>query len=94
MGLDEGAKIRLMDFHDAATDQSLRTSLHIYGGESSVERYSYGILQVPHELYNDVPGRIESEDALASHSIKSITSSGKIRLVRERMALAKPSRRR
>ena len=92
-GFDD-AKIRLMDFHSATTDQSLQTSLHLYGSESSVEPRSYGILEVPHEVYNDVRSKIESEDALASHSIKSITSSGKIRLVRERMALAKPPQRR
>ena len=93
-GLDDDAKIRLMDFHDATADQSSQTSLYLYGSESSVEPRSYGILQVPHEIYNDVRSKIESEDALASLSIKSITSSGKIRLVRERMALVKPPRRR
>lgn len=94
VGLDDDAKIRLMDFHDATADQSSQTSLHLYGSESSLEPRSYGILQVPHEIYNDVRSKIESEDALASLSIQSITSSGKIRLVRERMALAKPPRRR
>lgn len=94
VGFDDDAKIRLMDFHSATTDQSLQTSLHLYGSESSVEPRSYGILEMPHEVYNDVRSKIESEDALASHSIKSIISSGKIRLVRERMALAKPPRRR
>lgn len=93
-GLDDDAKIRLMDFHDATADQSSQTSLYLYGSESSVEPRSYGILQVPHEIYNDVRSKIESEDALVSLSIKSITSSGKIRLVRERMALVKPPRRR
>ena len=94
VGLDDDAKIRLMDFHDAKADQSSQTSLHLYGSESSLEPRSYGIRQVPHEIYNDVRSKIESEDALASLSIQSITSSGKIRLVRERMALVKPPRRR
>lgn len=95
MGESTGDSIvRLFDFHHAQSEQAALTTIHLHGENSTVENRSYGVLQVPHEAYNHVRTLIESEDALKMHSIMSLTSSGKIRLVRDRMALARPPRRR
>lgn len=86
--------IRLMDFHEHSSPQGQTTQQHLEAEGSQFEPLSYGVLQVPHEVYSHVLELTRAEDSLKDHSIFSITSSGKIRLVRERLALVRPPRRR
>ena len=48
--------------------------------------YSTGILQVKLEDYSTVRTRLENNDSLEKLGISSVTSSGKIRLVRQRLS--------
>ena len=51
------------------------------------------IIEVPLAAYTDLRTLLEHENALASHGLQSLTASGKIRLVRQRLGLVKPPRR-
>lgn len=51
------------------------------------------IIEVPLTAYSDLRAVLEGESALASHGFQSLTASGKIRLVRQRLGLVKPPRR-
>ena len=86
--------IRLMDFHEHSSAQGQTTQHHLEAEGSPIEPLSYGVLQVPHEIYSQVLELTRAEDSLKNRSIFSITSSGKIRLVRERLGLVRPPRRR
>ena len=83
-----------MDFHEHSSSQGQTTQQHLAAEGSPFEPLSFGILQVPHEVYSDVLELTRADGALEDRSIISITSSGKIRLVRERLALTRPPRRR
>tara|TARA_B100001564_G_scaffold355811_1_gene368814 strand:- start:668 stop:1057 length:390 start_codon:yes stop_codon:yes gene_type:complete len=89
--IDAAEGIRLMDFHEATGEQAQASLAHL--GLDHESGLSFAVLQVPHELSESVRVVLQSEDALMEHHVFSITSSGKIRLVRERMALARPPRR-
>ena len=86
--------IRLMDFHEHSSPQGQITQQHLEAEGSQFGPLSYGVLQVPHEVYSHVLELTRAEDSLKNRSIFSITSSGKIRLVRERLGLVRPPRRR
>lgn len=88
-----GFEIRLMDFHASESDQA-KTSHTFLAADEETRCLSYGILQVPHEIYTAVKDLCQSTESLSEIKIKSITSSGKIRLVRERLCLERPHRRR
>ena len=88
----EGFEIRLMDFHASESDQAKISHSFLAADEN--RRLGYGILQVPHEIYTAVKGLCQSTESLSEIKIKSITSSGKIRLVRDRLCLERPPRRR
>ena len=92
--LVEAKPIRLMDFHAHGSEQAAQTEQHLLGNPEAVTGVGYGILEVPHEVYEAVRALAKSPEALNDLSLMSLTSSGKIRLVRERLALARPPRRR
>lgn len=92
--LVEAKPIRLMDFHAHGSEQAVQTEQHLSGDQEAVAGVGYGILEVPHELYDAVRSLVNSPEALNDLSLMSLTSSGKIRLVRERLALERPPRRR
>ena len=52
------------------------------------------IIQVPHEVSSEFRTLIETEQGYAEYSMLSVTMSGKIRLIRERLNLPKPNRER
>ena len=52
------------------------------------------IIQVPHEVSSEFRELIETEQGYTEYSILSVSMSGKIRLIRERLNLPKPSRER
>ena len=86
--------IRLMDFHPHGSDQATASNAHLEEAEGSNFSFGYGILQVPHESYGEVKTLTQDEECMTRNSIRSLTSSGKIRLVRERLGLARPPRQR
>lgn len=92
--LVEAKPIRLMDFHAHGSEQAAQTGQHLSSDQDVIAGVGYGILEVPHELYEAVRTLAKSSEALNDLSLMSLTSSGKIRLVRERLALARPPRRR
>ena len=86
--------IRLMDFHPSASEQAGATRAQLDKEGESTDLFSYGIMEVPHEVYREVIALVRSDDSLDKCGLFSLTSSGKIRLVRERLALAPPPKRR
>jgi len=91
--VSKGFEIRLMDFHASDSEQAQTSHLSLASDEET-PGLGYGILQVPHEIYAAVKDLSQSAESLSEIGIKSITSSGKIRLVRERLSLVRPPRRR
>lgn len=83
-----------MEFHHSESDTAKTALEHLNTmNEQTVSNVGVAILQVPLELTKGVRALIETEDAIQRMEIRCITTSGKIRLVRERMALPKPSRK-
>jgi hypothetical protein len=76
------------------SEQAVQTQQHLAVDPEAVNGVGYGILEVPHELNEAVRMLAQSPEALDDLSLMSLTSSGKIRLVRERLVLARPPRRR
>lgn len=90
---DEGGqfnRIRLMDFIPCGSEKPIFIVQILDSTSSSL---GFGILQVPHPISSDVRAVLESEDSLKQNGIQSLTMSGKIRLVRERLGLPRPSRK-
>ena len=52
------------------------------------------IILVPHEISNEFRELIETDQGYAEYSMISLSMSGKIRLIRERLNLPKPIRER
>ena len=78
--------IRLYDFHDAETDVAVSVcTTHRLSSELGI-----AIVCV---LLRDYGGVREYFDSEVNEDFVSLSSSGKIRLVRERLGLPKPSRR-
>ena len=92
--LIEAKLIRLMDFHPHGSEQAVQTQQHLSVDPETAVGVGYGILEVPHELNKSVRVLAQSPEAMNDLSLMSLTSSGKIRLVRERLVLARPPRRR
>ena len=86
--LDESNSVRLMDFHPAHSEVALAAVSVLKDSQGC----GFAILQIPHPAYQNVRLLLESEDSLSTHGLRSLTSSGKIRLVRERLALPSPKR--
>ena len=86
--------IKLMEFHPSESDTAKTALQHLHTTtELTASDLGVAILQVPLELTKGIRALLETEDAIRRMEIKCITTSGKIRLVRERMALPKPSRK-
>lgn len=78
-------KIRLYDFHQAQSDVARHACLH-----SQIEKdVGFAIICVPLSDYEAARAFFSSE---SNTMFRTISSSGKIRLVRERMGLSKPPR--
>jgi hypothetical protein len=87
--------IKLMEFHSSEDDIALAALEHLRTTTEFTERdVGVAILQVPLEQAKGLRALIGTEEAIRTMEIKCITTSGKIRLVRERMALPKPARKR
>ncbi len=79
-----------MEFYPADSEVAKATVSALEGSEPR----GFGILEIPHPAYQEVRLLIESENSLLDHAVRSLTSSGKIRLVRERLHLPRPNRNR
>lgn len=87
----QSSRIRLMDFVPCGSEVAATLVPTL---ESAIPSLGFGILQVPHPISAHVRSVLESEDSLERNGIQSLTTSGKIRLVRERLSLPKPMRKR
>jgi hypothetical protein len=87
--LDTKPNVRLMDWwaHDRRTSLGEPTPL-------TAEHPHVGLAVIRIHLKDArlLRGMLESESALKQHGLKSLTTSGKIRLVRERLGLPRPKR--
>ncbi len=88
--IEQSATFRLMEFYPADSEVAIATVSFLGGSEPR----GFGILEIPHPAYQAVRLLIESEDSFSNHAVHSLTSSGKIRLVRERLNLPRPIRNR
>ena len=86
--LEIEGKCRLMDFHAADSQEAVFVTSKLELGHES----GFAILQVPHPAYQVVRECFGAEESLEIHGIHTLTSSGKIRLVRERMWFPRPNR--
>lgn len=86
---DVSEDFRLMDFHACGSDVSQVASKNLQLGEQR----GFAILEIPHPSYHAFRQCFESETSFSQHGILSRTSSGKIRLVRERLMLPRPIRK-
>ena len=89
--LEKKPNLRLMDFWNAERVTSLDLS------KASVNLQHIGGLAIVRADLKDTPALrrlLEGEDALALYGLMGLTTSGKIRLVRQRLGLPKPPRRR
>ena len=80
---------RLMDFHPSGSEAAVLASEKL---DLTAER-GFAILEIPHPSYQEVRQCFGADDAFTQHGVLSRTSSGKIRLVRERLMLPRPNRK-
>jgi ABC-type sugar transport system substrate-binding protein len=85
------ANLRLMDFVSAERQNTLTVAATALDASVDAGR---AVLRVTLQAYPAVRDILEASDAMEAVGLRSVTSSGKIRLVRERMGLPKPPRRR
>ena len=82
----ESYRIKLYDYHSSGSEAALAAC----SIQKRVDEVGFAIICVLLSQYDDVRNVLESGD---DHALISITSSGKIRLVRERLGIPKPSSR-
>jgi hypothetical protein len=82
--------LRLMDFQNA---ERHRTGESEQNRVKVSEKVGVAILRVSLQDYPDLRQALEAANANETHGLRSVTSSGKIRLVRQRLGLPKPRRR-
>jgi hypothetical protein len=86
-------KLKLMDFFNSSSQvaklahTNLDNSL-LQGDEG------FAIIQVPHEVSNEFRKLIDNQPGYSKYSMLSVSTSGKIRLIRQRLNLPKPKRTR
>ena len=82
----ESFRIKLYDCHPSGSEAALAAC----SIQKRVDEVGFAIICVLLSQYIEVRNILDSGDG---HGLMSITSSGKIRLVRERLGIPKPSRR-
>jgi hypothetical protein len=87
--IDTKPDIRLMDWwaHDRRTSLGEPTPL-----TADHPHVGLAVIRIHLKDARLLRGMLESETALEQHGLKSLTTSGKIRLVRERLGLPRPKR--
>ena len=79
-------RIKLYDFHPGDSEAALAAR----SIQKRTDNVGFAIICVLLSQYKDVRNILESDD---EDGLMSLTSSGKIRLVRERLGMPKPRRR-
>ena len=83
------SEVRLMEFYPSHSEEAKNSFL----SSKFSEIFGYAVVDIPHTVYTDVRLLLDREDSMAVSSLQSFTSSGKIRLVRERMDLPSQTRK-
>ena len=89
MTLEPAPDVRLMDFFHSEQRHELNTT-----ADYSAEEGGIAILRIHLKDAPRLRPLLQAEDAIDQHGIRSLTTSGKIRLVRQRLGLPKPKRNR
>ena len=89
-------KLRLMDFFNSSSE--VAKLAHTNLGESLPNSNlngdeGFAIIEVPHEVSNEFRNLLDNSDGYAEYSMLSVSMSGKIRLIRQRLNLPKPKRK-
>ncbi len=87
--LEPTPNVRLMDFVSAKQRFERNPPVDFTAEEGGI-----AILRIHLKDAPRLRPLLQAEDALEQHGIRSLTTSGKIRLVRQRLGLPKPPRRR
>ena len=83
--------LKLMDFRRASD----REGGDLSGGITSIHHDGgLAVLKVPLSGVSELRRCLEGEKAFEQHGMRALTTSGKIRLVRQRLGLPKPNRHR
>ena len=93
--LDTPRPFRLMEFH--SSNESIAEQSRTKMADESIETppsCGFAIVQVPLETIKGVRALLARERSYEDIGCMSLTTSGKIRLVRERLHLPKPTRKR
>ena len=85
--------VRLRLFDCIVADERAQQTTTVEATEGIPSTGGLAIIEVPLTAYSGLRAVLEGESALASHGFQSLTASGKIRLVRQRLGLVKPPRR-
>ena len=87
-------KLRLMDFlHSVSNKKSDQSQLELIP-KSISSPFGLGIVEVPLESSQKFRELLSQETNISNYGMESLTMSGKIRLVRDRLNLEKPKRKR
>ena len=87
--LEPSPDVRLMDFFNSMQRHELNTPVDFSGEEGGI-----AILRIHLKDALTLRPLLQAEDAIEQYGICSLTTSGKIRLVRQRLGLPKPERNR
>ncbi|RJU84020.1 MAG: hypothetical protein DWB99_01060 [Candidatus Poseidoniales archaeon] len=87
-------KLRLMDFvHSGSDKKSEETQLELIPNSIS-SPFGLVIVEVPLKSSQEFKELLSQQTNISNYGLESLTMSGKIRLVRERLNLEKPKRKR
>ncbi len=82
----ESYRIKLYDYYSSGSEAALAAC----SMQKRTDDVGFAIICILLSQYEEVRNVLESGD---NHGLRSLTSSGKIRLVRKRLGLPKPPRR-
>ena len=87
--LEPAPDVRVMDFFNSKQRSELNTP-----ADYSAEEGGIAILRIHLKDAPTLRPLLQAEDAIEQYGLRSLTTSGKIRLVRQRLGLPKPERNR
>ena len=87
--LEPAPDVRVMDFFNSTQRHELNTP-----ADFNAEDGGIAILRIHLKDAPTLRPLLQAEDAIEQYGIRSLTTSGKIRLVRQRLGLPKPERNR
>ena len=92
--LEVSKKLRLMDFVNTDSEKKSDVSQLSLIPKSINSPFGLGIVEVPLKSSQEFRELLSQETNISNYGLESLTMSGKIRLVRERLNLEKPKRKR